>query len=290
MAVAVSETLAEAGPAPVAGVREIVLVASGKGGVGKSTVAINLAVALAREGMRIGIVDLDFGGPSIARLAGAGAAPELGPDGLATPRLAHGLHLVSAADMIPPEQAVAWKGPLVAQAVEQFFREVAWPGLDILVADLPPGTGDVHLTVLEQIPVSGVVVVTTPERMATVDAQRAVALFHEHDIPVFGIVRNMAEFICPCCGERQALFDPGEAVDVARRMHVADLGAIPVEMAAARRAAEGVPVMAAEPDGPAGQAFARLAGSVRAALERERAAMRRRAEGERTIWELINDE
>ncbi|MFQ5565400.1 MAG: P-loop NTPase [Paracoccaceae bacterium] len=285
MAAAVSETLAEAGPALVPGVRDIVLVASGKGGVGKSTVAINLAVALTRRGTRTGIVDLDLSGPSVARLAGAGAAPELGPDGRAIPRRAHGLDLVSGADMIPPEQAVVWKGPLVAQAVEQLFREVAWPDLDILVADLPPGTGDVHLTVLEQIPVSGVVVVTTPERMATVDAERAVALFHEHDVPVFGVLRNMAEFICPCCGEHQALFDPGETVDVGRRLHVADLGAVPVE-----RAAEGVPVTAAAPEGPAGRAYARLAGSVCAALERERAAMRRRAEGERTIWEMINDD
>jgi ATP-binding protein involved in chromosome partitioning len=192
--------------------------------------------------------------------------------------------------MIPPEQALAWKGPLVAQAVEQFFRDVAWPDLDILVVDLPPGTGDILLTVVEQIPVAGAIVVTTPERMATVDAERAVALFHEHNIPVFGIVRNMAEFVCPCCGERQPLFEPHETVDVARRMHVADLGAIPVEPGAARRAEEGVPIMVARPGGPAGEAFSRLATSVCRAIERENAAIRRRAEGERTIWELIDDD
>lgn len=192
--------------------------------------------------------------------------------------------------MIPPEQAVAWKRPLIAQAVGQLFREVAWPDLDILVADLPPGTGNVLLTVLEQIPVTGAVVVTTPDRLTTIDAERAMALFHEHDIPVFGIVRNMAEFVCPCCGERQPLFDPGETVDVAARMHVADLGANPADTEAARRAAEGVPITVAAPPGPAGEACTRLAASVAAAIERERAAIRRRDEGERTIWEFLNDD
>ena len=279
-----------AGSEPVAGVRDIVLVGSGKGGVGKSTVALNLALALARAGKQTGIVDLDISGPSIARLAGAGPPPELRPDGLAVPRQAHELHVVSVADMIPPEQAIAWKGPLVAQAVEQLFREVAWPSLDILVADLPPGTGDVLLTVLERRPATGALIVTTPERIATVDAERAVALFHEHDIPVFGIIRNMGEFVCPCCGERQPVFDPGETVDVAGRMHVADLGAVPADIEAARRAEEGVPIVVAAPGGAGGQAFARLAAAVTTAIEREHAALRRRAEGARTIWELVNDD
>jgi ATP-binding protein involved in chromosome partitioning len=283
-----AELTMETGVEPVAGVRDVVLVASGKGGVGKSTVAVNLAVALAQTGLRTGIVDLDLGGPSVGRLTGAEDVPELQPDGLAVPILRHGLAVVSLAGMIPPEQALVWKGPLVAQAVAQLLREVAWPDLDVLVADMPPGTGDVLLSVVEQVPVSGAVVVTTPERMASIDAERAVALFHEHDIPVFGVVRNMAEFVCPCCGELQPLFAPAAAVDVARRMHVADLGAIPADLGAARQAAEGVPIMAAAPEGATGLAFARLAEAVVRAIDRERAAESRNRAGEHSIWEMIH--
>ena len=276
------------GAVPVAGVRDIVLVASGKGGVGKSTVAVNLAVALARPGVRIGIVDLDLGGPSVARLTGVDEVPELRPDGMAVPPQRHGLRVVSLAGMIPPEQALAWRGPLVAQAVAQLFREVAWPDLEVLVVDLPPGTGDVLLSVVEQIPVTGAVVVTTPERMASVDAERAVGLFHEHDIPVFGIVRNMAEYVCPCCGERQALFESANTDDVARRTHVADLGSIPADLNAARQAGIGVPIMAAAPEGAAGQAFDRLAGAVMKSIGREHAAMQQQHLRERSVWEMIN--
>lgn len=286
----IRDGIADVGPAPVAGVRDIVLVGSGKGGVGKSTVAVNLAAALSRGGMRTGIVDLDLSGPSVARLAGTGAAPELGADGRAIPRRRHGVEVISIADMIPPEQAVAWKGPLVAQAVEQLIREVAWPDIDVLVVDLPPGTGDVLLTVVEQFPVTGAVIVTTPERMASVDAERGVALFHEHDIPVFGIVRNMAEFICPCCGERQALFDPGTRRDIAGRMHVADLGSIPADPAAARRAESGVPIVIGDPEGDTASAFVRLAKAVQDAIAREHSGLQRRNEGERTIWELMHDD
>ncbi len=277
-------------PDPVAGVREIVLVGSGKGGVGKSTISVNLAAALAAHGARAGIVDLDLSGPSVARLMGTTEAPELNDQGLAIPGKRHGVHVISIADMVPPEQAIAWKGPLVAQAVEQLIREVAWPDLDILVVDLPPGTGDVLLTVLEQIPVAGAVVVTTPERMATIDAERAISLFHEHDIPVFGTVTNMAEYICPCCGDRQPLFDTGKAADVARRRHVADLGSVPADPTASGHAAEGKPIVVASPDGPVGQAVSELAVAVQAAIRREREGTSRRAAQDQMIWELLQDE
>lgn len=283
-----AELTMDTGAEPIAGVRDVVLVASGKGGVGKSTVAVNLAVALAQAGLRTGIVDLDLGGPSVGRLTGADEVPELQPDGLAVPIQRYGLAVVSLAGMIPPEQALVWKGPLVAQAVAQLFREVAWPDLDVLVADMPPGTGDVLLSVVEQVPVAGAVVVTTPERMASIDAERAVALFHEHDIPVFGVVTNMAAFVCPCCGELQPLFEPAAAVDVAKRMHVADLGAIPADLGAALQAAAGVPIMAASPAGVTGQAFARLAETVGRAIARERQAQAQNRAGEHSIWEMVN--
>jgi len=285
-----AELTEETGVAPIAGVRDIVLVASGKGGVGKSTVAVNLAVALAQAGLRTGIVDLDLSGPSVGRLTGAEDVPELQADGLAVPIMRHGLAVVSLAGMIPPEQALVWKGPLVAQAVTQMLREVAWPDLDVLVADMPPGTGDVLLSVVEQVPVSGAVVVTTPERMASIDAERGIALFHEHDIPVFGVVSNMAEFLCPCCGEVQPLFAPKAAVNVSRRMHVADLGSIPVDLGAAKQAAAGVPIMVADTTGATGQAFARLADAVVKAIAREHAAATRNRDGEKSMWEMINGE
>lgn len=278
----------EAVPAvPVKGVRDIVLVGSGKGGVGKSTVAVNLAIALAQSGKRVGIVDLDLSGPSVARLTGVDGTPELQADGLAVPSQHHGVSVISLAGMIPPEQALAWKGPLVAQAVTQLFREVAWPDLDILVGDLPPGTGDVLLNVVELIPLAGAVVVTTPERMASIDAERAVSLFHEHDIPVFGIVRNMADFICPCCGERQPLFEPGQAVDVPKHSHVVDLGSIPADLGAARQAGLGVPIMVAAPQGPTGQAFAGLAEAVVKAIAREHDSIEKKRRQQK-FWEMIN--
>ncbi len=277
-------------PRPVPGVRDIVLVASGKGGVGKSTVAVNLAAALAAAGRRVGIVDLDLSGPSVARLTGTVAAPETGADGLAIPCRRHGLHVISIADMVPPEQAIAWKGPLVAQAVEQLFRDVAWPDLELLIVDLPPGTGDVLLTVTEQIPVTGAIVVTTPESMATIDADRAISLFHEHDIPVFGLVTNMAEFVCPCCGARQPLFESGAQANVAGRRHVADLGSIPADPGAAGCVASGMPMALAAPDGPVGQAFAELAQAVARAVIREREGERRRAAEEHSIRALLEDD
>ncbi len=281
---------AAAPPREVAGVRDIVLVASGKGGVGKSTVAVNLASSLAAAGQRAGLVDLDLSGPSVARLTGTGGALQTDAAGRAIPCARHAVHVVSIADVIPPEQAIAWKGPLVAQAVEQLFRDVAWPELDVLVVDLPPGTGDVLLTVLEQIPVTGAVVVTTPERMATIDADRAISLFHEHDIPVFGIVTNMAEYICPCCGTRQPLYETGDAPSVAKRRHVAELVSVPADPAAAARAAAGVPIAVAEPEGAVGQTFRTLAGQVAAAIRREHEGQRRRQAEDRSIWELLQDD
>jgi len=228
--------------ADIPGVRDVVLIASGKGGVGKSTVTVNLACALQAQGQRVGVLDADLYGPSIARMLGALGALEYGENGLPLPMETHGIPSMSMANIIPPEAALAWKGPLVAQALVQMFREVAWPELDILLVDLPPGTGDVQLTILEQIPVTGTVLVTTPQKLALSDARRGVALFHDLDIPVIGLVENMETYICPCCGEAQALFPRGGAQALAADKHVAYLGGIPLDPGAQAQADGGTPL------------------------------------------------
>lgn len=277
----------------VPGASEIVLVASGKGGVGKSTIAVNLACALQRLGLAVGLLDADLFGPSVARMLGSGEGLLARDDGRAAPALSHGVHSVSIGNLLAPEAAVPWKGPLVAQAIVQMFREVAWPDLDVLLVDLPPGTGDVPLTILEQFQVTGAVVVTTPERLSTVDAERAVALFHEHDIPVFGVVRNMGTYVCPCCGERQPLFETADPVPVARNAHVADLGAVPLEPRGAVCADRGTPIVIAEPDGAVAAALSDVARKVMAALVREQRARAKRsksAAATQAFWERLLDD
>lgn len=282
-------------PRPVDGVGEIILVASGKGGVGKSTVTVNLACALRRRGLNVGVLDADLYGPSVARMLGTGDGLASDSEGRAIPACGNGVHSISVANVLPPESGLAWKGPLAVQALAQLLRDVAWPDLDVLMIDLPPGTGDIPLTILEQVPVTGAIVVTTPQRLSTVDAERAVALLHEHDIPVFGVVENMSGYICPCCGERQDLFAGGGAESVARRTHIADLGKVPLDPAAQNDADSGLPIVLAHPDGPAAAALNHVAGAVLDALGRELIARARRREAEvasdcKSFWEgLIDD-
>ncbi len=280
---------------PVAGIGDIVLVASGKGGVGKSTVTVNLACALQRLGKRVGILDADLYGPSITRMLGTDSELPLDAEGRAMPVRNYGIWAVSIGNVLPPEAGLVWKGPLVAQALVQMFRELAWPELDILLVDMPPGTGDVALTILEQIPLAGALLVTTPQRMATVDAARGVALLHDLDIPVFGLIENMAHYVCPCCGEVQTLFPQGAVEALASRKHVKYLGGIPLDPEGQACADRGEPLVVVRPDGPVSAAFAGLAGEVEAALQREREFRRRdaderaRAEHE-TFWENLLDD
>lgn len=280
---------------PVAGIGDIVLVASGKGGVGKSTVTVNLACALERLGKRVGILDADLYGPSITRMLGTDSELPVNAEGRSMPVRNHGVWAASIGNVLPPEAGLVWKGPLVAQTLVQMFRELAWPELDILLVDMPPGTGDVALTILEQIPLSGALLVTTPQRMATVDAARGVALLHDLDIPVFGLIENMESYVCPCCGELQTLFPQGAAQDLASRKHVKYLGGIPLDPEGQGCADRGEPLFVARPEGAAAAAFAKLAGEVEAALRRERtfrlrdADQQARAEHEQ-FWENLLDD
>lgn len=254
----------------VSGIENIVLVASGKGGVGKSTVTVNLACALAQSGLRVGILDADLYGPSITRMMGTDRELPTDPDGRTLPVDNHGVWTVSVGNVLPPEAALVWKGPLVTQALLQMFHDIAWPDLDLLLVDLPPGTGDVPLTILEQIPVTGVVLVTTPQKLSVVDAARGIAMFHDLDIPVFGVVENMNSYICPCCSEEQALFPDGAALAMAQRKHVRFLGGVPLDPEGQLLADGGTPLVISRPDGRVAQAFVGLAAEVAGAVEKER--------------------
>jgi ATP-binding protein involved in chromosome partitioning len=280
---------------PVPGIDDIVLVASGKGGVGKSTVTVNLACALGRRGKRVGVLDADLYGPSVARMLGTGDGLPVDEQGRARPAQNHGVWSASVGNLLPPEAGLVWKGPLVAQTLVQMFRELAWPELDVLLVDMPPGSGDVALTILEQIPVSGALLVTTPQRLSTVDAARGIALLHDLDIPVFGLIENMDRYLCPCCGEAQRLFPQGAAEALAARKHVKYLGGVPLDPRGQAAAERGEPLVVSLPDGPVAAVFATLAGELEQALRRERASRQRegdeQARAEHTqFWESLLDD
>lgn len=275
-------------------VRDIVLVASGKGGVGKSTVTVNLAAALRNRGLKVGVVDADLYGPSLGLMLGTEdqfLVPAEG--GKVVPFMTHGIHSMSIANTTPAESPIVWKGSLVAQGLMQLFVDVAWPELDVLLVDMPPGTGDVQLTILEQLDVSGAVVVTTPQRLAVADAERGIAMFHELNIPVFGLIENMDGYLCPCCGERMELFPSGAAKTLAKMKHVSHLGSLPLDPDGQSCADGGVPLIDKNPEGETAKAFSSLGEAVVKALARERSAAASRLgreEEDTAFWnELLGD-
>ncbi len=277
------------------GISDVVLIASGKGGVGKSTVTVNLACALQQQGLRVGILDADLYGPSIARMMDTDSELPVNEAGFTMPTQNHGVYTVSVANVLPPEAALVWKGPMVTQTLMQMFRDIAWPELDILLVDLPPGTGDIVLSIVEQIPVTGSVLVTTPQQLAVADAARGVALFHDLDIPVFGIVENMNQFICPCCGEAQDLFPAGAAQSLARKKYIQYLGGIPLEPEGQRMADNGTPMIISQPQSSAASAFTTLAQSVAQAVNKEQSFRKRDADPEtraahEAFWENLLDD
>ena len=280
---------------PLDGVKDVLLVASGKGGVGKSTVTVNLACALQQQGLKVGILDADLYGPSVARMLGTTEELLQDAEGRTLPALGHGVHAVSVANVVPPEAALVWKGPLVAQTLVDMFRGVAWPDLDVLLVDLPPGTGDAQLTILEQIPVTGAILVTTPQRLAQVDAERGIALFHDLDIPVFGVIENMSHYVCPCCGKQQPLFPNADVPAMARRKHVSYLGALPLDPLGQTLADSGRPMVVTYKDGPVATAFYDLADAVSDGLARERRQSLRDADpathaAHAAFWERLMEE
>ena len=253
---------------PLPGVKHIVAVASGKGGVGKSTVACNLGVGLARLGLKVGVLDADLFGPSMPKLFGLSAKPEIGPDGQKLiPLEAFGVRVMSIGFLIEEGAPVIWRGPMVMSALNQLLREVAWGELDILVVDMPPGTGDTQLTMAQNVPLSGAVIVSTPQDLALIDARRGIAMFKQVQVPLLGIVENMSYFLCPHCGGRTDVFSHAGAQREAERLGVPFLGEVPLDIAIRANSDEGRPVVASLPDSAHAESFLEIARRVAKTLE-----------------------
>jgi ATP-binding protein involved in chromosome partitioning len=252
--------------AGVPGVRHIVAVASGKGGVGKSTTAANIAVALSRLGMKVGVLDADIYGPSVPKLFGVTGKPRLVSGRTLAPMEAFGLKIMSIGFLIDEETPMIWRGPMVISALTQMLREVAWGELDVLIVDMPPGTGDAQLTMAQQTPLAGSIIVSTPQDLALLDARRGIAMFRKVDVPIFGIVENMSYFVAPDTGTRYDIFGHGGARREAERLGVPFLGEIPLAMPIRELSDSGHPIVAAEPDGAHAQAYLAVARRVKDAL------------------------
>ncbi|CAN7300142.1 Mrp/NBP35 family ATP-binding protein [Bosea sp. LjRoot90] len=258
------------GPVPKAagipGVKQIIAVASGKGGVGKSTTTANLAVALATLGLKVGVLDADIYGPSVPKIFGITGKPRLVSGRTLAPMEAYGLKIMSIGFLIDEETPMIWRGPMVISAITQMLREVAWGELDVLVVDMPPGTGDAQLTMAQQTPLAGAVIVSTPQDLALLDARRGVAMFRKVEVPILGIVENMSYFICPECGHRSDIFAHGGARHEAERQGVPFLGEIPLAMPIRETSDGGRPIVASDPDSPHAKAYVALARQVKAGL------------------------
>ena len=245
-------------------VKSTIAVASGKGGVGKTTVSVNLAVALAQMGAQVGLMDADIYGPNIPIMMGINEQPRANQDQRIIPLEAYGVKLMSMGFLVPPDQAVIWRGPMLHSAIRQFLSDVDWGDLDYLVIDLPPGTGDAQLTLAQSVPLTGGVIVATPQDVALADVVRGIMMLRKLEVPVLGVVENMSYFICPHCGERTDIFAHGGAQRMADKYGVPFLGEIPLDLAIRVGGDGGAPVTAAQPDSPNAQAFKKLAQQVAA--------------------------
>lgn len=258
------------GPTPKAagipGVKQIIAVASGKGGVGKSTTTANLAVALATLGLKVGVLDADIYGPSVPKIFGITGKPRLVSGRTLAPMEAYGLKIMSIGFLIDEETPMIWRGPMVISAITQMLREVAWGELDVLVVDMPPGTGDAQLTMAQQTPLAGAVIVSTPQDLALLDARRGVAMFKKVEVPILGIVENMSYFICPECGHRSDIFAHGGARHEAERLGVPFLGEVPLAMPIRETSDSGRPIVASDPDSAHAKAYLMIARQVMASL------------------------
>jgi ATP-binding protein involved in chromosome partitioning len=252
--------------AGIPGVTSIIAVASGKGGVGKSTTAVNLALALRDLGLKVGVLDADIYGPSMPKLLAVRQKPETIGGKRLKPIQSYGLTVMSIGFLIEEETPMIWRGPMVMSALTQMLREVEWGELDVMVVDMPPGTGDAQLTMAQQVPLAGAVIVSTPQDLALIDARRGIAMFKRVDVPVLGIIENMSTFICPHCGERSDIFGHGGARQEAERLGVPFLGEVPLHLAIRETSDAGRPVVATDPDGPHAAAYRIIAANVRAAL------------------------
>ena len=240
---------------PLDNVRNIIAVGSGKGGVGKSTTAVNLALALAAEGLAVGVLDADVYGPSVPMMLGLSGRPD-SPDGKTIePMRAHGIEAMSIGLLVDQDTPMIWRGPMATSALTQLLTETRWGDLDVLVVDLPPGTGDIQLTMAQKIPVAGAVIVTTPQDIATLDARKALKMFEKLDIAVLGLVENMAVHVCTNCGHAEHIFGEGGAQAMSSQYNVPVLGSLPLQAGIREQGDAGTPIMAAQPDSAVAQAY-----------------------------------
>ncbi len=251
----------------IPGVSAVIAVASGKGGVGKSTTALNLALGLRDLGLRVGLLDADIYGPSVPRLTGIREKPQLNNDKKMIPIMRFGLAIMSIGFLVEEDTAMIWRGPMVMSAITQMLRDVAWGTLDVLVVDMPPGTGDAQLTLAQNVPLKGAVIISTPQDLSLIDARRGLAMFKKVNVPVLGIVENMSYFQCPHCGTRSDIFGHGGARHEAERLGVPFLGEIPLHMSIRATSDSGTPVVASEPDGPHAAIYRAIGAKVRDQLQ-----------------------
>ena len=259
------------GPRPVQGVRNIIAIASNKGGVGKSTVAVNLAIALAKHGARVGLLDADLTGPNIPTMVGLEQGYQA--DTGLRPVMCYGVKVVSIGFLLRPGLPVIWRGPLIGSGIRQLLHELPWAAdgeLDYLVIDLPPGTSDAPLSMTQEAPIAGVVIVTTPQSVSLEDASKAVTMFEKLNVPVFGIVENMSYFLCPHCGQRTEIFGHGGAREAAEKLGLDFLGEIPLDAQVRASSDDGVPIVEQEPDSPVAQVFMLIAERIAARTSMQR--------------------
>jgi len=253
----------------IPGVKTIIAVASGKGGVGKSTTAVNLALALKGKGLKIGILDADIYGPSLPRMMAITGKPDTKDGKVLEPKEGYGVKTMSIGYLIAEDTPMIWRGPMVMSAIEQMLRDVNWGELDMLVVDLPPGTGDAQLTMAQRVPLSGAVIVSTPQDIALLDARKGIGMFQKVNVPVLGIVENMSYFLCPHCGERSDIFAHGGARREAEKLGTDFLGEVPLDIAIRETSDEGHPIVISKPDHPQAKVYRAIADKVWAKLTGE---------------------
>ena len=247
---------------------KIIAVASGKGGVGKSTTACNVTLGFARQGLKVGVLDADVYGPSMPRLFGIKGKPQMAADGVKlAPMENYGVKVMSIGFLVEDDAPIVWRGPMVMSAIKQLLEDVDWGDLDVLVVDMPPGTGDAQLTLAQSVPLAGAIIVSTPQDLALIDARRGIAMFQQVHVPLIGVVENMSYFLCPHCGGRSDLFGHGGARHEAEKLGVPFLGEAPLHMSIRETSDAGRPVVATAPDGPHAKVYLEIAAKVRARLE-----------------------
>jgi len=246
-------------------VKNTIAVSSGKGGVGKSTVAVNLAASLVLQGAKVGLMDADMYGPNIPMMMGVERPPQQ-QDGKLLPAESHGVKLISMGFFVPEDQPLTWRGPMIHTAIQQFLRDVIWGELDYLIVDLPPGTGDAQLSIAQLVPLTGAIIVTTPQEVALHDSRKGLVMFQKVNVPILGIVENMSYFVCGKCGERTEIFSYGGGERAAEKLGIPFLGRVPIDPAIRVGGDMGLPIVVANPDSPQAKAFAEIASRIAARI------------------------